>query len=171
MVEELVLPAALGDHDLGNDIIEVGPGPGFTTDVLRRRAELVTVVEIDPVLAGTLAERLASGNVEVVLGDATALDLPSDRFTGAASFNMLHHVPSDNDQDRIFAELSRVLRPGGMLVATDSAPRDDLDAFHEGDTYHPIDPDELGTRLRATGFTDIAIGLYDLGWTCAARAR
>ncbi|MCI0636396.1 MAG: SAM-dependent methyltransferase, partial [Actinobacteria bacterium] len=44
MVEELVLPAALRDLDLGDDIIEVGPGPGFTTDVLRGRAGRVTAI-------------------------------------------------------------------------------------------------------------------------------
>jgi SAM-dependent methyltransferase len=170
MVEELVLPAALRDLDLGDDVIEVGPGPGFTTDVLCTRAGRVTAVELDPALAHALAERLTGTNVTVVRGDATALDLPSDRFTGAASFNMLHHVPSDDAQDHIFAELGRVLGPGGLLVAADSAPRDELDAFHEGDTYHPIDPDGLPARLRAAGFIDVDVALYDLGWTCAARA-
>jgi SAM-dependent methyltransferase len=171
MVEEIVLPAALRhDLDLGDDVIEVGPGPGFTTDVLRDRTARLTAIEIDPALAASLAERLAGTNVEVICGDATELDLPDARFTGATSFNMLHHVPTDDAQDRIFAELSRVLRPGGLLVAADSAPRDDLDAFHEGDTYHPIDPDRLGTRLAAVGFTDVDVRLYDLGWTCAARA-
>ncbi len=170
MVEEIVLPAALRDLDLGDDVIEVGPGPGFTTDVLRGRAAQVTAIEIDPALAAALAERLTGTNVDVICGDATSLDLPSGRFTGATSFNMLHHVPSDDAQNQIFAELRRVLCAGGLLVAADSTPRDDLDAFHEGDTYHPIDPDGLGPRLRAAGFTEIEVALYDLGWTCAARA-
>ena len=85
MVEELVLPAALADVDLGGDVLEIGPGPGFTTDVLRTRAERLTAVEIDPPLADALARRLAGTNVKVIEGDASALDLPSDRFTGAAS--------------------------------------------------------------------------------------
>jgi SAM-dependent methyltransferase len=170
MVEELVLPAALADHDLGADVIEVGPGPGFTTDVLRTRAEHVTAVEIDDVLADALTERLAGTNVDVLRADASALDLPADRFSGATSFNMLHHVPTAEAQDRIFAELARVLRPGGLFIAADSAPRDDLDAFHEGDTYNPINPDKLDQRLRRAGFADIEIRDYDLGWICAARA-
>ena len=170
MVEELVLPAALGDHDLGDDVIEVGPGPGFTTDVLRTRAKHLTAVEIDEALADALAERLAGTNVDVVRADASVLDLPADRFTGATSFNMLHHVPTAEAQDRIFAELARVLRPGGLFIAADSAPRDDLDAFHEGDTFNPIDPDELDQRLRRAGFAEIEIRDYDLGWICAARA-
>lgn len=170
MVEEIVLPAALRDHDLGDDVVEVGPGPGFTTDVLRSRVDRLTAVEIDRALADSLARRLAGTNVEVIHGDATALDLPSDRFTGATSFNMLHHVPTDDAQDRIFAELERVLRPGGVFLAADSGAREDLSGFHADDTYHPIDQDALEARLEAVGFTDVDVRDYDLGWTCAARA-
>ena len=170
MVEEIVLPAALRDLDLGDDVVEVGPGPGFTTDVLRTRVGHLTAVEIDQALADSLAQRLAGTNVDVIHGDAAALDLPSDRFTGATSFNMLHHVPTDDAQDRIFAELARVLRSGGVFLAADSAMTDDLSGFHADDTYHPIDRDELPTRLAAAGFTDVDVRDYDLGWTCAARA-
>jgi SAM-dependent methyltransferase len=170
MVEEIVLPAALRELDLGDDVVEIGPGPGFTTDVLRTRVEHLTAVEIDPLLAEPLRVRLAGTNVDVIEGDATALALASDRFTGAASFNMLHHVPTDEAQDRIFAELARVLRPHATLVAADGSSSEDLSGFHAGDTYHPIDPDALVTRLEAAGFVDIDVRLYDLGWTCAAHA-
>ena len=169
LVEEIVLPAALADVDLGDDVIEVGPGPGFTTDVLRTRADRLTAVEIDPALAAALAERLAGTNVAVIEGDATALDLPSDRFTGATSFNMLHHVPTDEAQNRIFAELARVLRPGGVFVASDADSPQDLSGFHAGDTYHPVLPDDLGARLAVVGFSDVDVGGYDLGWICSAR--
>lgn len=170
MVEEIVLPAALRDTDLGSDVVEVGPGPGFTTDVLRTRVARLTAVELDPDLARSLAQRLGGTNVEVILGDATALDLPAGRFTGAVSFNMLHHVPTDDDQDRVFAELARVLRTGGLFAAADSVGSDDLQAFHEGDTYNPIEVDGLPARLAAAGFAEIQVQTYDLGWTCSARA-
>ena len=170
MVEEIVLPAALRDLDLGDEAIEVGPGPGFTTDVLRTRVDHLTAVEIDEALASALTARLEGTNVDVIHGDATALDLPSDRFTGATSFNMLHHVPTDDAQDRIFAELARVLRQGGAFVAADSGMSEDLSGFHVDDTYHPVAAESLVTRLGAAGFTDIDVGSYDLGWTCTARA-
>ncbi len=170
MVEELVIPAALGDIDLGDDVLEIGPGPGFTTDVVRTRVPQLTAVEIDTDLAASLTRRLAGTNVAVVRGDATALDLPADRFSGAISFNMLHHVPTPDGQDRIFAELARVLRRGARLVAADSAPRDQLDDFHRDDTWNPIDPASLPDRLTAAGFTGIEVGGYELGWTCTATA-
>jgi SAM-dependent methyltransferase len=83
---------------------------------------------------------------------------------------MLHHVPTTEEQNRIFAELGRVLQAGGLLIAADSAPRDQLDDFHKDDTWNPIDPDELPARLGAAGFEAVDVRSYELGWTCAARA-
>jgi SAM-dependent methyltransferase len=170
IVEDLILPQALAEVDLGDDVVEVGPGPGFTTDVLRTRTDRLTAVEIDRALADALAARLSGTNVEVVCGDATALDLPAGRFTGAVSFNMLHHVPRADAQDQVLAELARVLCAGGRFVAADSVASDDLRAFHEGDTYNPIDPAGLPARLAPAGFTDVEVRHYDLGWICTARA-
>jgi SAM-dependent methyltransferase len=168
MIEEQILPPVLRDHDLGDDVIEIGPGPGFTTDVLRQRAARMTAVEIDEVLAERLASRLAGTNVEVVCRDATDTGLEAGRFTGAGSFNMLHHVPAAAAQDAIFAELRRVLRPGGVLVAADAVYSVDLLAFHEGDTYNPIDPDALPERLRTAGFERIDVSRFEFGWMCTA---
>ena len=85
---------------------------------------------------------------------------------------MLHHVPTAVAQDAIFAELGRVLRPGGVLVAADAVYSEDLLEFHEGDTYNPIDPDGLAARLRAAAFERIEIDRFDFGWMCAGvRAR
>jgi SAM-dependent methyltransferase len=170
MVYDTILPEALRGVELGDDVIEVGPGPGFTTDILRTKTARLTAVEIDPVLAASLAERLDGANVDVVRGDATALEFDDDRFSGAASFHMIHHVAPAAQQDRVFAELARVLVPGGMLVAADSGFREETVAFHEGDTYNPIEPEELTSRLAAAGFEGIQVRTYDLGWVCIASA-
>jgi len=170
MVQEMILPAALDDVDLGDDVLEIGPGPGFTTDVLRARTEHVTVVELDAGLAASLAERLAGTNVEVIEGDACALDLPSNRFSAAASFHMLHHVATDEGQNQILSELARVLRSGGVLVAADGVFSEGSVGFHEGDTYHPIELDDVAGRLETAGFTSIDVRPHDIGWVCTARA-
>jgi ubiquinone/menaquinone biosynthesis C-methylase UbiE len=169
MVEEIVLPEALRDVDLGDDVLEIGPGPGFTTDVLRARAGRLTAVEIDDGLAADLARRLEGTNVEVIHADATSLDLPDDRFTAVTSFNMLHHVPTDEAQDRIFSELARVLSVDGDHVAADGDTRIEVDDFHEGDTYHPIAAADVPGRLHAAGFETVDVRPYDLGWVCVAR--
>ena len=49
----------------------------------------------------------------VVNGDVHRLPFPDDAFEAVICSEMLEHVPFDT---RIFSELSRVLRPGGVLV-------------------------------------------------------
>jgi predicted methyltransferase len=83
---------------------------------------------------------------------------------------MLHHVAPADVQDRVFAELARVLVPGAALVAADGTYSEGSAAFHEGDTYNPIDPGELEARLRRAGFENVDVRTYDLGWVCTARA-
>jgi SAM-dependent methyltransferase len=169
LVHETILPVALKDVDLGDEAIEIGPGPGFTTDVLRTKTAHLTAVELDEGLAAGLAERMAGRNVEVVVGDATALGFPPDRFTGAASFHMLHHIAPAEAQDTVFAELARVLVPGATLVAADGVYSEGSALFHQDDTYNPIAPDDLGSRLGAAGFEAVRVRTYDLGWVCTAR--
>src|SRR5437868_5929967 len=65
-----ILPWAVNGRDLGDDVLEVGPGPGLTTDALRSRLAHLTAVEVDAALATALATRLAGTNVEVVHADA-----------------------------------------------------------------------------------------------------
>jgi SAM-dependent methyltransferase len=156
LADEL-LPGVESGAPIAGDVIEIGPGPGLTTDLLRARAHHVTAVELDPVLAGALAERLADTNVEVRNVDAADTGIDGDRFTLAACFSMLHHVPTAEHQDRIFRELHRVLRPGGTLVAVDGIEDPDLRAFHEDDTFVPVDPATLPARLEAAGFDHVVV--------------
>ena len=127
-------------------------------------------MEIDPELAARLRERFADApSVEIVDGDATALQYPDEKFTGAACFTMLHHVPTGELQDRLFAEVARVLRPGAALVASDSLGSEDLAATHEDDTYNPVDPQTLPERLAAAGFAGVEVKTNEFGWAAIAR--
>jgi SAM-dependent methyltransferase len=169
VVRNEMIPWAVGEVDLGDDVLEIGPGYGATTDVFAELLPKLTSVEIDPDLAARLQARYRGTHVEVLVGDATELTFPNDRFSGAVCFSMLHHVPSDELQNRLFAEAARVLRPGAPLVAVDSLASDDIRAFHAGDTYQPIDPDTLAARLETAGFTGVEVRTNQYGWTALAR--
>ena len=172
VVRDSILPWALGDLDLGDDVLEVGPGYGATTDVLGKLVPKLTAVEIDPDLAAMLMDRFAgNGSVSIVRGDATALAFPDERFSGAASFTMLHHVPTAALQDRLFAEIGRVLRSGGVFVVGDSLASSELEAHHESDTYNPIDPETLVVRLEASGLAEVEVKTNPFGWTARAKKR
>lgn len=164
-----IMPWALDEVALGADVVEVGPGPGLTTDALRLEVEHLTAVEIDGALAAKLEARMAGTNVEVVNADATAMPLDDDRFTGAVSFSMLHHVPTAELQDKLLAEVARVLAPNGVFVISDSVGSDDLAAFHEDDIYNPIDPARLPERLMTAGFSDIEVQTNEFGFRARAR--
>lgn len=117
----------------------------------------MTAVELDVDYAARLARRFTGTNVEVEVGDATALRFEDGSFTSAASFTMLHHVPSEQLQDALFAEVSRVLKPGGVFVGSDSLDGPGFRSFHEGDVCNPVDPEQLGRRLKAAGFREVRI--------------
>jgi SAM-dependent methyltransferase len=170
-VRDEIIPWALGEVDLGDDVLEIGPGYGATTDVFAGMLPRMTSVEIDPALAARLQARYAGTHVEVVAGDATQLSFPDGRFSAAVCFSMLHHVPSSQLQDRLFAEASRVLRPGAPFVAVDGLESDAVREFHDGDTYQPIDPSTLPARLTAAGLQDVEVRVGDYGWTALARRR
>jgi hypothetical protein len=50
----------------------------------------------------------------------------------------------------------RVLRPGGVLICSDSLASD-LHHFHEGDTYNPVEPTSVLGRLQTLGFEKITV--------------
>jgi SAM-dependent methyltransferase len=156
-LEEKIVPWALKGVEMGDEVLEIGPGPGMTTDVLRRRFARLTSVEIDKLSAEALRRRMQGTNVRVVNEDATAMPFESASFTGAVSFTMLHHVPSPELQDRLLGEVFRVLRPGAMFVGTDSTWSRGFQLAHLFDTMVLVDPETFGKRLEAAGFTDVSV--------------
>jgi SAM-dependent methyltransferase len=170
-LRDLAMPFAFGDRapaDLGDDVLEIGPGPGLATDLLRAQLERLTAVEVDPDLAAALTERLAGTNVEVVSADGTDMPFEDGRFSGAVTFTTFHHVPTADLQDRLLAEILRVLRPGGLLVANDSVASEDLAALHVDDVYNPVDPATLEARLQRVGFVDVDVRSNPYAWACHA---
>ncbi len=78
--------------------------------------------------------------MEVRTGSGAELDYADASVDSVGTFTMLHHVPTLVLQNKILAEAFRVLRPGGVLVGSDSLPGNDLHHFHAEDTYNPVDP-------------------------------
>lgn len=157
VMHDEVLPWFTSQADLGGHMLEIGPGPGAATEWLRHRVRRLTVLEVDPDAAARLAETYDGGNVGVVIGDATEANWPDETFDSVGCFTMLHHVPTLALQNKILAEAFRLLKPGGVLIASDSIASNDLHHFHVGDTYNPIDPASALGRLQTIGFDKITI--------------
>ena len=155
-----ILPRLARDVDLGSAMLEIGPGPGAATGWLRQRVTRLTALEQDEAAAAKLAGKFP--DVEVAVGDATAIPYPDCSFDSVGSFTMLHYVPTTALQNQILAEALRVLRPGGVLVGSDSPPSDGLHCFHEGDTCHPVEPSTLLVRLQTLGFGAVMVAVDDV---------
>ncbi|HEY3714421.1 MAG TPA: methyltransferase domain-containing protein [Jatrophihabitantaceae bacterium] len=119
LVEQAI--TALLELRAGLGVLDVGTGAG--TDALQV-AELVTpgghVVGIDhsPEMIGE-ARRRAGGSevsVEFRLGEAHALDFADASFDRCRCDRVLSHVA---DPQTAIRELARVVRPGGLVVASD----------------------------------------------------
>ena len=152
-----ILPFALSGVDLGDDVLEIGAGPGLTTELLSRMVPMLTAVEIDARSIKILRARLKDTAVAIVRGDALCLPFPEARFSGALALTMLHHVPSPELQDRVLREVARVLRPGGTFAGVDSLTSLSMRLLHIGDTLVPLDPATFGARLEGAGFHDIVV--------------
>ncbi|MFD1050597.1 class I SAM-dependent methyltransferase, partial [Kibdelosporangium lantanae] len=107
----------------------------------------LTIVEVDPASARQLAAQFP--DVTVLEGDGARLPLGDNSFDSVTCFTMLHHVPSRGEQDQLFAEAFRVLRPGGVFAGMDSLPSLRFRILHLFDTMVLVDPRTLPDRLRA----------------------
>ena len=170
-----LLPWVLQGCDLGDHLLEVGPGPGLATEILRRLVARVTAAELDADLAGKLAARLAeegtpTDQVSVVVADATELPFHGARFSAVACLTMLHHIPSATAQDAALEQMRRVLRPGGVLVGSDGLDTQDRRRVHQGDIFVPVDPRTLAGRLTLAGYSDAKIDVRGDRIAFSARA-
>jgi SAM-dependent methyltransferase len=155
-VEGRLLPWVLADVELGDNALEIGPGYGAFLRVLVDKTPKLTAVEIDTPMAQRL-QRLYGERARIINGDGTDTGLPADEFSSVVSFTMLHHVPTADLQDRLFAEAFRVLRPGGVFAGSDSVTSLQFRILHFRDTCNPVSPQTLPDRLRAVGFHDVDV--------------
>ena len=122
--------------------------------VLRESAceDHLTCVELDMALALSLTRRPTSRNIRVVQAETLHLPFAESAFSAVLCFNVLRRLPSLAHQDRLMAEVARVLRGAGTFAGTDSYAGFLFRTIHIRDTFTPIDPRTLKQRLLATRF-------------------
>ena len=120
-VEDALLPWVLGDVDLGDNVLEIGPGYGANIRVLIDKAPHYTAVEIDQPMAERLKSKYGD-RARIINGDGTehrlARPRSSARWCVSRCCTTFRHAEL---QDQLFAEAFRVLRPGGVFAGSDSA--------------------------------------------------
>jgi len=164
-----ILPFVMGHADLGDHALEIGAGPGAATAELRNRVPRVTSLECDHAFAVRLAQKHGNG-AGVVQGDAAALPFRDRTFSSVVAVLVLHHLRSSELQDRTFAEVHRVLQPGGRFFAFEIPDGWFNRVIHTNSTFVPVQPAALAGRLTTAGFAGVTLDHRPGGFRfCASR--
>jgi arsenite methyltransferase len=162
----------------GDDVLDVGCGPGFYTaellDVVGDAGSLIAVDASPAMLALAQARCAGRPNVAFHHGDATALPIDDGAFDRAVCVQVLEYVA---DVDTALAELHRALRPGGRAVvwdidwATLSMHTADPERMQrtlrtwDRHLHDPWLPRTLAARLRRVGFVDVELNAHAFATT------
>jgi SAM-dependent methyltransferase len=158
----------------GGRLLELGCGPGA---LWQANAELLpgdwqlTLTDYSAGMArevrDTLARMLPGATIVVANTDAQALPFADNSFDAVIANHMLYHVP---DRLRAFAEIRRVLRPGGRFYAATNGARhmQELNALENGKMPAEAQPfDRLAFSLEngaaqlAPHFANVTLHRYD----------
>ncbi len=105
----------------GESILDIGCGPGYLTLELARQAthngRVIGIDTSQPMLEVATARCEEFGNTSFHLADATSLPFEDASLDAVAVVQVYLFVP---DLTRAFAELARVLKPGGRAVIVDT---------------------------------------------------
>ena len=88
-----------------------------------------------------------------------ALPFEDNHFDSAICLTMLHHVPAVDLQERLLAEMARVVKPDGAIMGSDSLDSPEFQTFLEGDICVPVPPEALAERLAGLGMTDANVDI------------
>ncbi len=154
----------------GERVLDVGCGPGFLARELAMtvgpRGQVVGVDSSEPMLALARARCAGFDQVQLVLGQAEALNEADESFDVVACTQVLLYVES---VERALGEMHRVLKPGGRIAIVETDWRGAviggpdpvtnrlmLDAW-DASVPSPNLPTRLGPLLRRQGFTAISV--------------
>lgn len=163
-----LLPWLLRGTQLGEHVLELGAGRGAATLELAKLAPRVTSLEYDHKSLTILAARTNNSSARAIQGDASSLPFAGASFSSAIAILMLHHLKSKELQDHAFAEIYRVLRPGGVFLAFD-IPDGWFHRFaHIKSTFVPLNPATVNNRLSAAGFSHVTMDFRSAGFLIKA---
>jgi len=157
ITERDILPWLLGGYSLGDSVLELGAGPGATTETLRHYSAHVTSLEYDHKFATQLGARYEKTNVSVLQADAASLPFPDATFSSATAILVLHHLRSSQQQEETFAEIHRVLKPRGVFLVFEISNSWIHRVAHFKSTFVPIAPEAASARMKSLGFEDIFV--------------
>jgi ubiquinone/menaquinone biosynthesis C-methylase UbiE len=163
-----ILPWFLAGSRLGDHVLEIGAGYGAATGSLGQRVERVTALEYNLRTLKKLRSRQQENAVTAICGDASRLPFAGQSFSAAIAILVLHHLKSPALQDQSFAEVFRVLRPGGVFLALEIDDRWIHRVGHIGSTFTPVLRATALARLTKVGFSRVSVDFRAGGFRITA---
>lgn len=120
---EAALERALGEGNLGA-LLDIGTGTGRMAELFAPRAAQLTGIDKSPEmlrLARARLQQLPAGQVDLVLGDFSALPFAEESFDTVLLHQVLHYAQAP---EMVLTEASRVARSGGRIAVVDFAAHD-----------------------------------------------
>jgi SAM-dependent methyltransferase len=132
------------------DVLDIASGDGITAELLAPHAHSIVCVDSSERVVEAAAKRLqAFRNVKVVQGDMHALELGAQRFDLVL---MLHALTYAEHPAKAVAEASRLLRPGGRLLAVTLGQHDHRKVVAPFDHRNlGFNSEQLDSHARAAG--------------------
>ncbi len=159
-------PLALAGVEAGQTVLDLGSGAGLdlliASEMVGPEGLVIGVDMTEEMLATARAnaERSGRANVELRRGQIEDLPLESDSVDWVISNCVVNLSP---EKERVFAEIQRVLKPGGRFSISDivaqDLPRDILESF---EAYAcciagAISEEAYLAGLRAAGLTEVRV--------------
>ena len=160
-------PTAIASLNPGDKVLDLGSGGGFDCFLAAQKAGKegqVVGVDMTPEMIAKARKNAEDGgydNVEFRLGEIEHLPAADDYFDVIISNCVINLSPQ---KDKVFAEMSRVLRPGGRFSISDivldkelpESVQQSVAAYSACISGAMLKEDYL-QALRTAGFTDIKI--------------
>ncbi len=147
---------------------DIGSGTGFMAAALAPLVSRIHVIDGSAEMLETARRNLAGfDNVEYLHADGLAIDLPDGSLDAVFANMYLHHCP---DPLAAIKEMTRLLRPGGRLVITDSDShpyewmREEM-----ADVWLGFDRAQMRDWYRVAGLVNVVV--ENTGETCCATAE
>ncbi len=150
----------------GEHVLDVGCGTGTLAIALKSRvgAGRVHGIDASPEMIEVAQHKadLAGASIDFQLALVERIPFPDDYFDVVLSSLMLHHLPDDLKRSA-FAEIRRVLKPGGYLFAVDFEPPKNrlmvhlVPHFIAHNMMH-IDVRDYVPMIESAGFSNVRAG-------------
>jgi ubiquinone/menaquinone biosynthesis C-methylase UbiE len=117
----------------GVDVLDVACGEGYGAYFLSKNAKSVFGVDISEVAIAHAKEKYVSQNLAYVMGSATRIPVNDRSIDVVVSFETIEHVL---DQEGFMREITRVLKPSGVLIMSSPDKRVYSEEAGYGNPYH-----------------------------------